>query len=148
MATENPVAPADTAGTGTAQKKAAAKKSAPKKRAPKKEAAPKKSAQPKPPADAPAPPATSTTGEQATQVATEKAAEPTPLEVGQKVRWYPNGSEQLPGESYEAHIVELPNANGIAALVVSIEGVVENRSAAQQVPGNTVQANTAFFIAE
>lgn len=147
MANENPAAPVDSAAT----KPAAAKKSAPKKAGePKKATAPKKSAQPKPKpaADAPAPPAASAAGEQVTQVAAAKAAEPTPLEVGQKVRWYHNGSEDLPQNNYEAHITELPNANGIASLVVSIEGVVENRSAAQQVPGNTVQANTAFFIAE
>lgn len=135
MANENPAASADNTA-----KKAAAKKAAPKKAGePKKATAPKKAAQPKPkPAAAPtAPPATSAAGEQATQV------EPAPLQVGQKVRWYPNGSENLPADNYEATIVELPNSNGIASLVVSIEGEVKDRAA-----GTVQKEGTAYFAAE
>lgn len=126
MAKKNPGDGATAVRKGAAPKKAAAKK-----------AAPKKAAQPKP-ADA---------ADNATTPAApvqDNAA----LQVGQKVRWYHNGSEALPQNNYEATISELPNSYGIASLVVSIEGLVEHRSACQQIPGTDVAANAPFFIAE
>lgn len=138
MAIENPAASADKAP----------KKAAPKKAAQPKTAAPKKAATPKPAAPAADAQAAPAPAAKAPEVAKAEAAAPTPLQVGQKVRWYHNGSENLPQNNYEATISELPHSNGLASLSVSIEGEVQHRKAARQLLGEEVAANAAFFIAE